>query len=123
MTPSPEDLWNHLEAMRTRPIPPRPAHLRMTPAQLRARLDAMPQDKQDQLYAEAETIYRQLMRSRRWYRRDPEDLAATFTFGLGLGAIAISPFVGSDVTYLTGGALLVITLISWAIARHFRYHR
>jgi hypothetical protein len=123
MTPSPEDLWNHLEAMRNRPVPPRPAHLRMSAAQMRARIDAMPQDKQDRLCAEAETIYRQLIRSRRWYRRHPEDVAAIFTFAAGLGAIAISPFIGSDLTYLTGGALLLITLISWAVARHFRYHR
>lgn len=119
---SPGAFWRQLEAMRDRPVPPRPAHLHMTADELRARIDAMPPDKRDRLDAEAEKIHRQIARSRRWYRRNPQDVAAIVSVALGIGCIAVSPFIG-DISYLTGAALLVITVVSWAIARHFRYRR
>lgn len=120
MTPPP-DIWARLEEARQRPQLPLPPHLRMTPAQICAEVAQMTPEERERAYTELNEIYRALHRQ----RRDPEDVTAIFSFIAGLGCIIASPFLGDtgDSAYLAGGVLLVITVISWAISRHFRYHR
>lgn len=117
------DLWSRIEALRERPVPEIPPHLRMSAEQIRAEIANMTPDERNRLNAELDAIYLQLHREN--HRREPEDVAAIFSFVAGLGCVIASPFVGDvgDTTYLAGGVLLVITIISWAIARRFRYRR
>lgn len=117
------DLWARIEHLRRFPTLHVPAHLRMSAEQIRAEIATLSPADRDRMNTEIDEIYRRLRREQN--RRSPEDTGAIFTAIAGFGAVLASPFVdaASDDLFLTGMMLLVVTIIGWVIARHFRYRR